>query len=125
MSLRSYMPQVQTKSEAGATLASDKSCILPPPLSFHLPQIISSADFLVTGTLGLAQPSSRAAVEAAVAAARSGSCPSTGGAAPLVLVDVNWRPVFWKDPTEAKKTIEEFVMRSADVVKITVRSFLF
>lgn len=36
----------------------------------------------------------------------------------LVLVDVNWRPVFFENPKAAKAVVEEFV-RQADIVKLT------
>lgn len=45
---------------------------------------------LITGTLGLAYPATAAALRAAVAAAKRGDG--------LVVIDVNWRPVFWEDP---------------------------
>lgn len=35
-----------------------------------------------------------------------------------VLVDVNWRPVFWKDNDEAKREILAF-LDAADIVKIS------
>ncbi len=44
---------------------------------------------LVTGTLGLAYPATAATLRRAVSAAR--------GQGATVLVDVNWRPVFWED----------------------------
>jgi fructokinase len=43
---------------------------------------------VVTGTLGLAYPQTREAMEAAAAAAKEGGT--------RLLVDVNWRPVFWE-----------------------------
>lgn len=49
---------------------------------------IRGAQVLVTGTLGLAYPETRKAMMAAVQAAKEGGC--------KVLVDVNWRPVFWQ-----------------------------
>ncbi len=48
-----------------------------------------AAQVLITGTLGLAYPATAEAMRTAVAAAKKG----TG----LVIVDVNWRPVFWSD----------------------------
>lgn len=36
----------------------------------------------------------------------------------LVLIDVNWRPVFFENPKSAKAVVEEFV-RQADIVKLT------
>ena len=55
----------------------------------------------MTGTLGLAYPATAAAMRKAVAAARAAGC--------LVLVDVNWRPVFWPDPEAAKPIIVEYL----------------
>jgi fructokinase len=65
---------------------------------------------LVTGTLGLAEPATRAAMRAAVAAVKA--------AGATVLVDVNWRPVFWRDLAAAKAEILDF-MGVADLVKIS------
>ncbi len=48
---------------------------------------VQSATALVTGTLGLAFPTTAKAMHHAVGAATSSPC--------CVLVDVNWRPVFW------------------------------
>ncbi len=55
---------------------------------------MQAAKVLVLGTLGLAYPATRAAMEAAVAAAKE--------AGTLVFIDVNWRPVFWPDVEAAK-----------------------
>lgn len=71
---------------------------------------IKSASYLVTGTLGLAYPDTRAAMHAAADAARAGSC--------QVLVDINWRPVFWSDPDEARRIVLDF-LEKADLVKIS------
>lgn len=49
---------------------------------------------LVTGTLGLAYPTTAATLRRAVGAARAQGA--------TVLVDVNWRPVFWED-TEVRE----------------------
>lgn len=65
---------------------------------------------MVTGTLGLATPMTRAAMHQAAKLVKSG-----GG---KVFVDVNWRPVFWEDTDAAKKTILEF-LDLADIVKIS------
>jgi fructokinase len=35
-----------------------------------------------------------------------------------VLVDVNWRPVFWEDPDQAPATIKPYVSK-ADIVKLS------
>ncbi|KAI8472335.1 MAG: Ribokinase-like protein [Monoraphidium minutum] len=71
---------------------------------------IRAADFLVMGTLGLASPETREAMEAAVKAARAAGC--------KVFVDINWRPVFWPDPEAARPVILDFIA-SADLVKIS------
>jgi fructokinase len=73
--------------------------------------LIARSDGLVTGTLGLAYPGSGDAVRAAVQAAKSSrSC--------IVIIDVNWRPVFWPDVDAAKDIIKEFVAQ-ADILKVT------
>ncbi len=56
----------------------------PPPVSAPKPGSV-----LVTGTLGLSYPVTAAALRRAMAAAK--------GAGATVLIDVNWRPVFWED----------------------------
>lgn len=65
---------------------------------------------MITGTLGLAAPKTQSAIRAAAQLVKSG-----GG---KVMVDVNWRPVFWKDLDVAKKEILEF-LDMADIVKIS------
>lgn len=63
---------------------------------------VQGADALVTGSLGLAYPGSAAAMHGAVAAAREGHhC--------VVIIDVNWRPVFWTDPAAAKPEVLEYI----------------
>ncbi len=69
-----------------------------------------AAKLLIMGTLGLAAPDTRAAMEAAVKAAHEGGC--------KVFVDINWRPVFWGDLQEAKRVITEF-LANVDLVKIS------
>ena len=71
--------------------------------------MLTSAGALITGTLGLAYPKTGAAMEAAVAAA------AAGGAA--VVIDVNWRPVFFDDPAAAPSIVRPYVDR-ADIVKL-------
>jgi fructokinase len=56
-----------------------------------------SAKFLVLGTLGLAAPVTRQAVERAIGLAHESNC--------QILLDVNWRPVFWPQPDSAKPLI--------------------
>lgn len=74
-------------------------------------EVLEQADILVTGSLGLAYPQTASAMRRAVELARSsGKC--------QVLVDVNWRPVFFDDEAEAKKVIVPYVME-ADLLKVT------
>ena len=69
---------------------------------------------LVTGTLGLAYPATAAAMRAAVDAVKAKAGGRGGG---TVVVDVNWRPVFFADPEAARAVIAPYVAR-ADVVKL-------
>lgn len=71
---------------------------------------IQGADILVTGTLGLAAPQTKKAMFRAAELVKSG-----GG---KLLVDVNWRPVFWDDLEVARKEILAF-LDMADIVKIS------
>lgn len=68
------------------------------------------ARFLVTGTLELAYPHSRAAIERAVRLAQQ--------AGAEVFVDVNWRPIFWRDPGTAKPSVRK-LLGQADWIKCT------
>eukprot|EP00891_Asterochloris_glomerata_P005596 jgi/Astpho2/5596/fgenesh1_pm.00079_%23_26_t len=71
---------------------------------------IRSATALVTGTLGLAFPTTAKAMHHAVGAATSSPC--------CVLVDVNWRPVFWAGQEDtARDTIFQYTSK-ADVLKV-------
>ncbi|PSC74999.1 Haloalkane dehalogenase [Micractinium conductrix] len=72
---------------------------------------IKAADALVTGTLGLAAGPTADAMRAAVKAAREGNhC--------TVVLDVNWRPVFWDDEATAKATVLEYI-KQAHILKVT------
>lgn len=95
---------------AGFGLSSDAYCDTRVEAGGLPLDKIQAADLLVTGTLGLAAPETRAAMEAAVAAAHA--------AGTKVFIDINWRPVFWPDPEAARPIITEF-LRSADLVKIS------
>jgi len=55
-------------------------------------------------------------MRAAVAAARAAST--------KVLIDINWRPVFWPQPEDARAEICDF-LRSADLVKISDADLLY
>ena len=80
-------------------------------------EIIASADALVTGTLGLAYPGSAEAIREAVAAAKASQ---RDGAVPhcTVVIDVNWRPVFWEDLEAARDSVKHFIS-AADILKVT------
>jgi fructokinase len=61
--------------------------------SHRLPtELFQHADYLVLGTLLLAYPESRNAIDRALALAEQFFV--------KVVLDVNWRPVFWNDPTQ-------------------------
>jgi fructokinase len=70
--------------------------------------LFSQAKYLVTGTLGLAYPQSRQAMERALELAKAYQV--------KVAIDLNWRSVFWEDPGSAAPLILEFLKR-ADMVK--------
>lgn len=69
------------------------------------------AQVLVTGTLGLAYPATATAMKKAIQTALAGNT--------LVLVDVNWRPVFFDDPGESAKAVIKEYVKLADIVKLT------
>ncbi|KAG2424047.1 hypothetical protein HXX76_014868 [Chlamydomonas incerta] len=71
---------------------------------------ITHGSVVVTGTLGLSYPTTALALRTAVKAAR--------GVGATVLIDVNWRPVFWEDQAAAKRVIMEY-LQSADVIKLS------
>ena len=89
---------ISTADFADTRLAADK---LPESL-------FASADYLVTGTLELAYPESRQAVEKALELAKQHQV--------KVFVDINWRPVFWLDLAAAPALIER-MLEAADFVK--------
>ena len=64
-------------------------------------ELFDTAKFLVVGTLELAYPDSAAAVRRAFELAKSQGT--------QVLMDVNWRPMFWDDPEQAKGVILELL----------------
>lgn len=74
-----------------------------------------NAKLIVTGTLGLAYPKTREMMQAAAEAAKA--------AGTKIMVDVNWRPVFWLD-NDPKKIIIEY-LNKADVVKISDADFKY
>ncbi len=73
-------------------------------------QLFETADFLVLGTLELAYPDSSASVWRALKLADQYDV--------KILLDVNWRPVFWSDPDAAIPTIQE-VVKQVDFLKLS------
>jgi len=71
---------------------------------------LKSARVLVTGTLGQAYELTGSAIQKAVSMAKEHQI--------CVLIDVNWRPVFFADPSNVKDRIIAFVSE-ADIVKLT------
>ena len=66
-------------------------------------QLFEAADFLVVGTLELAYPDSAKSVVRALQLAEQYDV--------KILLDVNWRPVFWPNPDIARQTIQELFKR--------------
>ncbi len=73
-------------------------------------QLFEAADFLVLGTLELAYPDSRASVHRALKLADQYDV--------KILLDVNWRPVFWSDTDTAISTIQE-ILKQVDFLKLS------
>lgn len=71
--------------------------------------LFENADFLVLGTLELAYPQTRQAVTQALKLADQYDV--------KVLVDINWRPMFWPDTNAAKPLIQE-LLKHVDFLKI-------
>jgi fructokinase len=77
--------------------------LLPEPL-------FRQADYLVMGTLGLAYPETRQAMERALHLANQGFT--------KIVVDVNWRPMFWTEPHQAKPLILQLIQQ-VDFLKLS------
>jgi len=71
--------------------------------------LFKSAEFLVFGTLELAYPQTREAIEKALQLANQYDV--------KILLDVNWRPVFWPNPSAAVPQIHE-LLKHIDFLKI-------
>lgn len=78
-------------------------------------RLLESASALVTGTLGMAYPHTRAAMEQAAAIVKA-----NGG---QLVIDVNWRPTFWPDPDLAQEILLPW-MQLAHWLKISVEESL-
>ena len=70
-----------------------------------------NGEFLVLGTIGLAYPETRQAIYQALELADQYHL--------KIIVDVNWRPLFWPNPTDAKALIYSLLKR-VDFVKLSV-----
>lgn len=66
--------------------------------------------YLVMGTLGLAYPTTASAMERARDKAQQ--------AGAKIVIDLNWRPVFWSDEAIAPKTIRDF-LKTANLLKLS------
>lgn len=80
-------------------------------------QMVRTASLLVAGTLALAQPTSGTTLLSAVSAAKA-KAKEDATTTTTLLLDVNWRPVFWADPTGAIAKMAPLVA-AADIVKLT------
>lgn len=73
--------------------------------------LFAKADYLVMGTLGMAYPETRQAMQHALELADQSYV--------KILVDINWRPMFWLDPEVAKPMILEFITH-IDFLKLSL-----
>ncbi|MGJ3248952.1 MAG: carbohydrate kinase family protein [Elainellaceae cyanobacterium] len=73
-------------------------------------ELFESADFLVLGTLEMAYPDTGHAIDRALELAEQHYM--------KILVDINWRPMFWPDPDGAKPLIRELV-KQVDFLKLS------
>lgn len=71
--------------------------------------LFENADFLVLGTLELAYPQTRDAITKTLQLAEQYDL--------KILVDVNWRPMFWPNPDDAKSLIHK-LLKKVDFLKI-------
>ncbi|MEG5033804.1 carbohydrate kinase [Microcoleus sp. AT3-D2] len=80
-------------------------------LAAQLPEVLfENAEYLVLGTLELAYPESREAIVRAIELAEQYDI--------KIILDINWRPVFWPNPDEAKARIRK-VLKKVDFVKLS------
>jgi fructokinase len=77
----------------------------------HLPEhLFADAKFLVLGTLGLANPQTSRAIGRALKLAEENFV--------KVVVDVNWRAMFWKNPEQVAKLLP-VLLKYTDFLKMT------
>ncbi|MEG4810572.1 carbohydrate kinase [Microcoleus sp. F8-D3] len=80
-------------------------------LAAQLPEVLfENAEFLVLGTLELAYPESREAIARSLELAEQYDV--------KIILDINWRPVFWSNPDEAKARIRK-ILKKVDFVKLS------
>jgi len=72
--------------------------------------LFAEADFLVLGTLELAYPESEKAIHRALKLAEQYDL--------KIILDVNWRPVFWQDADIARQKIQE-ILKRVDFLKLS------
>ena len=71
----------------------------------------TSAQYLILGSLGMAMPISRQAIAQAIAAAQQNHC--------QILLDVNWRSMFWPQPELAPPTIHKLIQQ-VQLLKLSI-----
>ena len=77
----------------------------------QIPEVLfENAEFLVLGTLELAYPDSRAAIARAIKLAEQYDV--------KIVLDINWRSVFWPNPEQAKPLIKE-LLKKVDFLKLS------
>lgn len=77
----------------------------------QIPEVLfENAEFLVLGTLELAYPDSRGAIARAIKLAEQYDV--------KIVLDINWRSVFWSNPEEAKPLIKE-LLKKVDFLKLS------
>ncbi|MGF1514111.1 MAG: carbohydrate kinase [Elainellaceae cyanobacterium] len=74
------------------------------------PDQLKGADYLVLGTLELPYPNTGAAIRRAIDLAKHQDV--------KVVIDVNWRPMFWPQPDAAKPAVLELIQQ-ADILKLS------
>jgi fructokinase len=80
-------------------------------LAAQLPEVLfENAEYLVLGTLELAYPESREAIARSLDLAEQYDV--------KIILDINWRPVFWPNPDEAKAHIIK-ILKKVDFVKLS------
>lgn len=74
-------------------------------------ELFRDADFLVLGTIALAYPQSRQSVLRALELAEQYDV--------KVVLDINWRPVFWQQDIDTVKQIMQPVLKKIDFLKLS------